>query len=160
MIYLQTQGHLRIEFKRYRVKLNLSETSLEVFVKSILKNYFGFKNPSVQYEDHLLYESGEGLENSEIRIYEVNKMISLRNLGLKNLKIMICIDFDTDRKIEIEVLDLPISSFEVVVCGEQSEVLNALIVSAEKSNEISHQNPLKRKIHISPERSLKVRKYT
>lgn len=86
------------------VMLDTEKWTFGQFLKRIVKDELGFVNPSVSIRESLVYEEGEGMENSLSHIYRVNLGKTMENLpagGAKNGTVLTVDDFVQDLDVDI-----------------------------------------------------------
>ncbi|CAG9328539.1 unnamed protein product [Blepharisma stoltei] len=143
--------------RKFLFKCKLSTFLLEALVNSILKERFSMINPSIRCDSCYYYESGDGLDSSEISIYNDNLRQTLKGLGLSNGSNVHCNDFDKDGSIIMELLDSNEESFEIneVLISNENRLKQQKTTENQENNIIGS---LKRKKDISHEIGIKLRK--
>ena len=93
------------EQKVIKLQADLRELTLGTFIEKFVKADLGMAEPLIEYGNKMIYESGEGLREEEIAMYDKKLKKSMLENGIEEKDIVIIEDLMQDVKAKIEFED-------------------------------------------------------
>ena len=121
------------------LQIDIHETTLEEFIKVVLKGKLAFNQPSIYIRGSTIYEEGEGAEAGLLE--NLKKMLSLLPAGgIQDGTVISVEDFTQDLEIEIIVNHLPLTDAADDKENTEKFVINGQASTKRKSTLIEDNN--------------------